>query len=237
MTLLYIALFIFSAIIVAMIANYIGIRIVGIKAIFPKVALLTAIILVIQLLASGLSYLLDENYLNALIFLLSLIASYFAWHKLLSRWYQASLGKIIGSFLIAGILATIGSLIIGLSSLSFVQSFKIVGSVMIPTLKDGDTVLVDKRTNNYELNKVVIYNYTNNGKSGQTVGRIKYTPGQNVTIKTRYVASNGTIAGPGEYTLAKDEYYIVGDNTENSIPRIVKSVDMIGVVGPTLFKS
>ena len=133
--------------------------------------------------------------------------------------------------------AIILSVIVAIGAIGFVQSFKIDGNVMNPTLRNGDTVLTYKKGKKLEVNKVVIYDYKMNDKSGKTIGRILYTPGQTVSIKTQYVDVNGTITGPADYTLKDSEYYIVGDNKDSTIPRIVKADDVDAVVGPTILKA
>ena len=237
MILLYILLFILVAVIAMVFSYYVGLRAVGVKASLSNAFKLTVVLLLLQGLATLLSYLLGDNPVTIIVWLGWLVGAFIAWHKLLNRYYRVGIGKSLGAYIIAGIIANILLVIVAIGAIGLVQSFKIDGNVMNPTLRNGDTVLTYKKGKKLEVNKVVIYNYKMNDKSGKTIGRILYTPGQTVSIKTQYVDVNGTIAGPADYTLKDGEYYIVGDNKESTIPRIVKAQDIVAVVGPTILKA
>jgi len=237
MILLYIVLFILVTVIAMVFSYYVGLRAVGIKASLSNAFKLTIVLLVLQALATLLSYLLGDNPITVIVWLGWLVGAFIAWHKLLNRYYRVGIGKSLGAYIIAGIIATILSVVVAIGAIGFVQSFKIDGNVMNPTLRNGDTVLTYKKGKKLEVNKVVIYNYKMNEKSGKTIGRILYTPGQTVSVKTNYVDVNGAFAQPSDYTLKDGEYYIVGDNKEISIPRIIKAESIVGVVGPTIIKA
>ena len=237
MILLYVSIFILVAVLAMAISYYVGLRAVGIKASLANAFKLTIVLLALQALATLLSYLLGENPLTILVWLLWLIGAFVVWYKFLNRYYKASFGKSLGAYIIAGIIATVVSAIVAIGALGYVQSFKIEGNIMRPTLRHGDTVLTYKVGKKLEVNKVVIYDYEANDKSGKAIGRILYTPGQTVAIKTQFVDVNGTLAEPSDYTLKEGEYYILGDNKENTLPRIVKANDIVAVVGPTIIKA
>lgn len=237
MILLYIVLFILIALVAKVFAYYVGLRAVGVKASLPNAFKLTIVLLLLHALATLIGYLLGDNPLIIIVWLVWLVGAFIAWHKLFNRYYKVGFGKSLGAYIIAGIIATILLVIVANSAIGFVQSFKIDGNVMNPTLRNGDTVLAYKKGKKLEVNKVVIYNYKMNEKSGVTIGRILYTPGQTVSVKTQYVDVNGALAQPSDYTLKDGEYYIVGDNKESTIPRIISAEDIIGVVGPTILKA
>lgn len=237
MILLYIVLFILIATIAMVFSYYVGLRAVGIKASLSNAFKLTIVLLVLDALATLLSYLLGDNPITIIVWLGWLIGAFIAWHKLLNHYYRVGIGKSLGAYIVAGIITTVLSVAVAIGAIGFVQSFKIEGNIMNPTLQHGDTVLTYKKGKKLEVNKVVIYNYKMNDKSGKTIGRILYTPGQTVSIKSNYVNTNGMLAEPSDYTLKEGEYYIVGDNKENTIPRIVKAEGIVGVVGPTILKA
>lgn len=218
-------------------SNFVGVRTVGIKASSTNIVKLTAILLMLQVLGTLTAYLLGDSLVSILVSLTLLIGSFIIWHKFLNYYYHARVGRSIVSYLIAGAIGAVLTLIIAIVATSFVQSFKISGNIMNPTLKNGDIVIAYKRDQELTENKVVIYNYSDNEQSRKTVGRIVYVPGQTATINEKYQNADGTLSEPGEYTLEDDEYYIVGDNKENTIPRIIKASEIIGVVGPTIKKA
>lgn len=237
MTLLYIFLLILVAIIAMVFSYYVGLRAVGIKASLVNAFKLTAVLLVLQSLATLLSHLLGDSPLIIVVWLVWLIGAFIVWHKLLNHYYQANIGKSLGAYIIAGVIAVILSVIVAIAATGLVQPFKIEGNVMSPTLRHGDTVLTYKWGKELEANKVVVYNHETNGIGTKAIGRILHTPGQTVSIKTGYVDVNGTLADPADYTLKEGEYYIVGDNREDTLPRIVKAEDIVAVVGPTILEA
>lgn len=237
MILLYVLLFILVAVIAMVLSYYIGLRAVGVKATLANAFKLAIVLLLFQGVAMFLSYLLGDNPVTIIVWLGWLIGAFMAWHKLLNRYYRVGIGKSLGAYIIAGIMATVFSVAAAIGAIGFVQSFKIDGNIMNPTLRNGDTVLAYKKGKKLEVNKVVIYRDKMNNKSGTAIGRILYTPGQTVSIKSNYVNVSGTIAELSDYTLKEGEYYIVGDNKESTIPRIINTEDIIGVVGPTILKA
>ena len=234
---LYIILFVLIAVIAMVFSYFVGLRTVGIKASLSNVFKLTIVLLVLQGLATFLSYLIGNNPAAIIIGLSWLIGAFIAWHKLLNRYYHVNIGKSLGAYIIGGIIASILAVVFSMVVTNYVQAFRVSGNAMNPTLQNNDTVLAFKKGKELEVNKVVVYNYKMNDDIGITIGRILYTPGQTVSIKTTYVDTNGAFAQPSDYTLKDGEYYIFGDNKQNSIPRIVKTQNIVAVVGPTILKA
>ena len=238
MIVLYIAPLILVLIFAMALSYWAGLRAVSIKATFAKALQITLLLIVLQTVAGLLSYLLGENPLSLLVWITWLVGAFIVWHKLLNRYYApVGIGKSLGAYIIAGVISTVVSVVIAIGAIGFVQSYKIDGNSMNPALRSGDTVLIYKRGKQLEINKIAIYDYKNNGKGGKAIGRILDTPGQTVSIKTDYVGVDGTLAKPSEYTLKDGEHYIVGDNRENTIPRIVMADDIVAIVGPTIIKA
>lgn len=216
---------------------YLGLRAVGVKASLFVAFKIVLVISLVSILAFVLSYVLRDTNLAIVLVLGWLIGSVVLWHKLLNRYYPVKVRKSLIAYVIGYFISCIFNLLITIFMISFVQTFQVTGNAMNPALENGDRILGYKIGVNPEVNKVVAYNYKMDEERGITVGRILYAPGQTVSVKTKYVTVNGTVAEPSEYTLKEDEYYIVGDNASVTIPRIVAEKDIVAIVGPTLLKA
>ena len=136
------------------------------------------------------------------------------------------------------------SLIIILVSSYIVQICSVSGDSMYPTLKNGDMVVIDKTRNEYERLDIVVV------KSSSTLAikRIIGLPGEKIKIENGQILINGQIiedavncpTAPGiavnTITLGESEYFLLGDNRENSKDSrskdfgIKKEKDIIGKV-------
>ena len=115
----------------------------------------------------------------------------------------------------------------------FGRQTKVVGQAMSPTLVSGETVWVNKLS--YVLGKprqgdLVVFLPNGNEKSHYYIRRVVACPGDTVMIKDGAVYVNGSIykekvetpaiEDPGlaaeEITLASDEYFLLGDNRNDS---------------------
>ena len=113
------------------------------------------------------------------------------------------------------------------------QRTKVIGSSMSPTLSDGDNLIVDKisyRFHDPERFDIVVFPFQYSEKT-YYIKRIIGLPGETV-----YIDENGTIYIDGEVleedygkeviqdpgrayepiTLGADEYFVLGDNRNNS---------------------
>ncbi len=113
------------------------------------------------------------------------------------------------------------------------QRTKVQGGSMQPTLHDGDNLIVDKLTYRFSEPKrfdIIVFPYEYKDKT-YYIKRIIGLPGETVRIDTDgNIYINGeilnedygaeTILDPGravtEITLAGDEYFVLGDNRNNS---------------------
>ena len=113
------------------------------------------------------------------------------------------------------------------------QRTEVVGSSMENTLSDGDNLIVDKITYRFkepERYDIIVFPFQY-AKNTYYIKRIIGMPGENVKIDSDGVIYiNGKpvsehygkeiIADPGmakqEITLGKDEYFVMGDNRNNS---------------------
>lgn len=109
----------------------------------------------------------------------------------------------------------------------------VVGQSMAETLEDGDNILVNKLSYlvlDPKPNDVIVFLPNGNEKSHYYVKRVIAVPGDTVQIKNGTVYVNGEqfaeriesekIEEPelakDEIVLAKDEYFVLGDNRNNS---------------------
>ena len=142
---------------------------------------------------------------------------------------RKSLAQIIGGWLFfIFMLILVCFLIVYLSG----HSTKVSGSAMYPTLTDGDSILIDRIT--YRFFKpgrfdIVIFpgRYEENT---WYVRRIIALPGETLQITDGVIYINGeplqekhdfaSITNPGlarsQVTLGEDEYFVMGDNYNNS---------------------
>ncbi len=109
----------------------------------------------------------------------------------------------------------------------------VVGQSMAPTLNGGDEILVNRfiyKITDPKQNDIIVFLPNGNEKSHYYVKRVVAVPGDTVQIKNGAVYVNGELfseevdaaaiedAGLAaeEMTLGADEYFVLGDNRNNS---------------------
>ncbi len=107
---------------------------------------------------------------------------------------------------------------------------RVVGQAMSDTLENGDEVLINKLVKSPKSGDVVVFLPNGNEKSHYYIRRVIGVPGDRVKIKDGAVYINGSlydekievaamedvgIAGE-EILLAEEEYFVLGDNRNNS---------------------
>ena len=112
----------------------------------------------------------------------------------------------------------------------FFEPVRVDGNSMYPTLKHGEIMMVNKwnyvRGGAPERFDVVICHYPNRGNTN-FVKRVIGLPGDTVEIKDGYLIVNGVIYAEkflherpvenfGPYTVAEGQYFVMGDNRNNS---------------------
>ena len=131
------------------------------------------------------------------------------------------------------------------------QRTKVIGSSMSPTLADGDNLIVDKisyRFHDPERFDIVVFPFRYADKT-YYIKRIIGLPGETVQVKDGYVYINGEKLESDIYgkevmqsagiaaepiTLGDDEYFVLGDNRNNSSDSrdpsvgILKRKDLLG---------
>lgn len=113
------------------------------------------------------------------------------------------------------------------------QRTEVIGSSMLPTLEDGNNLILDKisyRFKEPERYDVIVFPFRN-GSGKNYIKRIIALPGETVRIDENGVIyindkeldesyGREVIANPGNalmgITLGDDEYFVLGDNRNNS---------------------
>ena len=109
----------------------------------------------------------------------------------------------------------------------FYQFTLIRGDSMLPAYKDGQINIINKWDRDYKADDVVVF-YCE-GLKETLVKRVAACPGDTVQIKDGVLYVNGEAGGyyrdtvfsyagiaGEEILLAEDEYFVIGDNTEES---------------------
>jgi len=106
----------------------------------------------------------------------------------------------------------------------------VVGQAMSDTLENGDEVFINKLVKSPDSGDVIVFLPNGNEKSHYYIRRVIGVPGDSVQIRDGAVYINGElynekidvaamedegIAGE-EIVLAEDEYFVLGDNRNNS---------------------
>lgn len=120
-------------------------------------------------------------------------------------------------------------------TLVFFVGFRItvVGASMSPTLESGDEILVNRfqyKIFSPKQNDLIVFLPNGNEKSHYYIKRVIAGPGDKVQIKDGMVYVNGeqfaekvsvssienALLAEDEITVGKDEYFVLGDNRNNS---------------------
>jgi signal peptidase I len=110
-----------------------------------------------------------------------------------------------------------------------VKPIKVEGIAMEPALKNGDRLLVDRNVDKLERGDIVTFYYPAD-PSKSYIKRVVGLPGEAIEIRDGkvlingnkldepYVASenNRVLSGRGEIKIPIDNYYVLGDNRDNS---------------------
>ncbi len=121
----------------------------------------------------------------------------------------------------------------------FVKVGVVDGESMEPTYQDGNYVVINRQARNFEDNDIIAFNYSekeakyyeelsnhqNEYQFNLHIKRILGIPGDEVEIKDNSLYINGekesTASIPNllidqKYTLGEDEYFVQGDNIDDS---------------------
>lgn len=137
-------------------------------------------------------------------------------------WYNDCMKKYLKNLLaIIGVIFVLGFLF----SIIF-KPFVIAGNSMFPTVSNGDYVITNRFTNNYERGDIVIFR--NPTSKNIEISRIIALPGEeisierngvyvdNVLLREPYVSSENIPMGLTNITLPAKNYFVMGDNRMKS---------------------
>ena len=114
-----------------------------------------------------------------------------------------------------------------------VQSVTMIGQSMNPSLTNQDIVLIDKQAYTFDEPQrydIVAFKLKEDTESYFNIKRIIALPGESIQIKNGHVFINGAVLSDlpfddlimteglaiDEITLGEDEYFLMGDNCNNS---------------------
>ncbi|HEU4432036.1 MAG TPA: signal peptidase I [Pyrinomonadaceae bacterium] len=109
------------------------------------------------------------------------------------------------------------------------QPVKVEGTAMLPTLRDGDRIFIDRNFDKLERGDIVIFYYPEDPRRSY-IKRIIGLPNEAVDIREGKVFVNGTPLDEPyidprlnlshrsleERKLTAEQYYVIGDNRDNS---------------------
>lgn len=175
-------------------------------------------------------------------FLLVNISSYFAFLYVFRKYYQGTWQKVLGLYIVYQIVFTVVTVGIVLPIRYFVvQPFYVSGQTMEPTFHNGDYLLINELSRNFIRGDIIVFRYPRDPKQF-FIKRIIGIPGDVVDMHNSTVSTNGKALhedytqgqtlGDSSLTLGKDEFYVLGDNRENSLDsRIFGALQRGAIIG------
>jgi len=218
---------------------YIITKIFKINGVNYKTALIISIIQWIYFLVIGtiLGIILSIFGFENLNIILSVIISFIVFHKLLQKYYQTNLKKNIAIYVVFTVITVIASLAIIIPIRNFViMPFYAQGKAMEPSYKDGDYLLINRFSKDYQRGDVIIFRYPKNPQQF-FIKRIIALPSEKVQFKEGsvylynkqypnghklsepYLTSDMQTIGLDKniIELVNNEYYVLGDNRKASL--------------------
>jgi signal peptidase I len=113
---------------------------------------------------------------------------------------------------------------------TFIGRYKVLSISMEPTLHEGQYLLISKQTHRVwplERGDIIVFKYPNNPEKFY-IKRLIGLPGENVELRRGKLYVDGELTpepwlpqdlhwtSSGQWTLAEDEYLVMGDNRNNS---------------------
>ncbi|WP_324668384.1 signal peptidase I [Geochorda subterranea] len=139
-------------------------------------------------------------------------------------------GRAIGAAVVELLKTVAGAAILALLIMTFVaRAFTVEGNSMLPTLHDGERLMVDKLTYRFhepQRGDIVVFRYPLDPRE-HYIKRIVGVPGDEVAVRNGRVFVNGTpldesyLASPtlgrfGPVRVPEGHYFVLGDNRNNS---------------------
>lgn len=145
------------------------------------------------------------------------------WYNITMKRFWESFWEILETVIIAGVT-------VFLIRSYLVQPFLVSGASMDPNIAHGNYLIIDqltKRFQKFQQGDVVVFHYPNDPDTFY-IKRIIGLPGDQVRISDGNVFINGELLkedylslnigtfGSADITLAGDQYFVLGDNRDNS---------------------
>ena len=178
---------------------------------------------------------------------LAYVASFFVFYYFFLRYYQTSLLKSLGVYVVFGLLTTAVSFVLVIPVRLYVfEPFVVSGAAMEPTYMSGDYLFVNKLDRNFVHGDVVVFRYPEDPTTF-FIKRVIGTPSEHVEVRAGKVFINGQILDESKYyfgdtpgdtsvTLTNDQYFVLGDNrTESADSRVWGPVPKENIPGTIFF--
>lgn len=164
---------------------------------------------------------------------------------------QAQTGRADFKTLLFDILETLLLTIVIYAVLStFIGRFKVFSVSMEPTLHEGQYLLISKQTHkiwSLKRGDVIVFQYPRNPKKDY-IKRLIGLPGEQVELRNGKLYINGELtpepwlsgrpwAGSGQWQLGENEYFVMGDNRNNSSDsRAWGTINSQHIIGKAIFR-
>ncbi len=111
---------------------------------------------------------------------------------------------------------------------SYVEFCSVSGPSMEPTFTDGDMVILDLASQDYEIGDIVVF-YADESETEKYIKRVCGVPGDRIEmlggilfrndeeIKEDYVKNKESVSELDEITLGDGQYFLLGDNRPESM--------------------
>lgn len=202
---------------------------------------------VLSIIAIPLAYLQNEFDI-LLISILNLMLTLVIFRLLCKKYFQINVFRSMLIYTVFVIIFLIIGLILSFSLSNYIyQPFIVSGSAMEPTISDQKYLLINKIDKNYKRGDIIVFVAPDN-ENANYIKRIIALPNEKIEIKNNQVLVNGSIVEESyilgktlvdssesavySETLGENQYFVMGDNRENSLDsRMFGLLDKEKIIG------